>query len=171
MISPCCLCGCFQNMIGCVACCSVSLLESALVPLASSIYIEQHKKQQKSGRNMVYACPLDCLECFLPVCVLAAVHQQAVHLEHESFFTHQPACACTTKWPRQQLGQVTALAGSRVFIEYHLFLHCLNSLGNTQFVHSSTVILPTPSQSPVSFHSYSFVFLSFVFPNYNFVIP
>lgn len=37
--------------------------------------------------NMIYACPLDSLECFLSVCVHAAVHLRAVHLERESLHT------------------------------------------------------------------------------------
>lgn len=77
----------------------------------------------------------------------AAVHQQAVHLEHEPF-THLYACACTRTWPSRQLGQLTALARSRVFTQSHLFLHCLHSLGNTQFAHSSTVMVNTHTYSP-----------------------
>ena len=40
---------------------------------------------------MIYACPLDCVECFLCECVHAAVQQQAVHLEHESLHTYKRA--------------------------------------------------------------------------------
>ena len=41
--------------------------------------------------KMIYACPLDCVECFLCECVHAAVQQQAVHLEHESLHTYKRA--------------------------------------------------------------------------------
>lgn len=65
-------------------------MESARVAFASSIHIEQHRSQQKCRGNMdmINACPLDCVECFLRECAHAAVQQQAVQLEHESSHTY-----------------------------------------------------------------------------------
>lgn len=87
------------------------------------------------------------------VCGDTAVHQQAVHRASVTWiFTHLYTCACTRTHtctcthihgPNWQLGQLTALARSRVFIQSHLFLHCLLSLGNAQFMHSSTVSVNT----------------------------
>ncbi len=67
-----------------------SVMESARVAFASSVHIERRRSQQKCGRNMdmIYACPLDCVECVLCECVHAAVQQQAVQLEDESLHTY-----------------------------------------------------------------------------------
>lgn len=66
-------------------------------------------------------------------------------------------CTHTHTRPRRQMGQLTGLAGSRVFTQPHLFLQCLNSLGNTQLVHTARLHLPF---SPVPFTFFDLVFLN-----------
>lgn len=60
----------------------------SLLPQEFTLSNSEIKKKDGWNMNMIYASPLDCLECFLSVCVHAAVHQQAVRLEQESLHTN-----------------------------------------------------------------------------------
>lgn len=101
-----------------------------------------HRVTQKSIKNisMIYACPQGCVKCFPCECVQAAVQKQDVHVDHESLHTQPFTNMCMhTHMAWLQLGQLTVLTGSRVFVQSHL--QCLNSLSNTQSAHSSTAMV------------------------------
>lgn len=90
--------------------------------------------------NMIYACPQGCVKCFPGECVHAAVQKQDVHVDHESLHTQPFTNMCMhTHMAWLQLGQLTVLTGSRVFVQS--CLQCLNSLSSTQSAHSSTVMV------------------------------